>query len=290
VIRNSESVELSVGVFFSGSKIDQSLLAEGKKKIEEQVGQAVKVFDIEENETSYFAGDKKARTQSFMNAFADPDVEFLWAARGGYGTIDILDALPTDVALWHRKKVIGFSDITAMHAHLSNLGVSSYHAPMVATTQWLECNGEPLSSMKRSLNNGLPQPVSLASNKDCEGRLIGGNLAVLASLMGTPYQLRLDKGDVLFLEEINEPYYAMVRMLKQLSYSPNFYDCSLCWGELKNCGKGFESEESLVRTLCEPYSLETRMGLKSGHGDVNNCLKLGSQVRIIGNLLYGDEG
>ncbi len=279
---------MSVGIFRPGSKIDENLLESGKEKFKKLSDLSFREFEIEKNQTVYFSGNSEQRKNSFLHIFEDKNIEFLWAARGGYGTIEILNQLPIQTNLWHEKKVVGFSDVTALHAFLSNLGVASYHAPMVATKQWNQCVGSALLSMEKLFNGESLVPIPVKSKKNIKGRIVGGNLTVLASLMGTPWQLKLEKGDILMLEDINEPYYSLARSIKQLSFTPNFYECSLCWGELTQCVGGFGSEEDLVKTLSEPYDLETRMGLEIGHADVNHCVRLGRDVTIEGQLLYCD--
>ena len=281
---------MSIGVFRSGSKIDEGLLSKGKNKLLNH-GQFELIDDgFPANETVYFAGNESQRTASFLNVLNNRNVEFLWAQRGGYGTIDVLKNLPLDVNTWHDKKVIGFSDLTAMHAWFSNKGIASYHGQMIATNQWVNAEGGPLKSMLNLFSNDELLPIPIHKSEDTFGRLVGGNLMVLASLMGTPWQLKLNPGDILMLEDINEPYYAMVRALKQLSYTPNFNACSLCWGELKNCGNEFGSEDELVYNLCSSYENKYYTGLQVGHGDINYCVRLGSKVSIEGGLLYCAEG
>ena len=275
---------MSTAVFFPGSKIKEDLLQSGKKKFEQEIQQNLTIFTVSDPEINYFSGSTQNRLNSFNLASEVGD--YLWAVRGGYGTIEILSEVEKKIATLKDKFIVGFSDITALHALFSNHGFSSFHAPMIATRQWVESEGNILKSMRNLFENKTLLPVPVNQDENITGRMVGGNLAVLASLMGTPWQLKLNKGDVLLLEEINEPYYAMARMLKQLSYTPNFYDCCLCWGELKDCGKDFESEQMLINTLIEPYGIRSISGLKVGHGGINYPVKLGGNVKIEANLLY----
>jgi muramoyltetrapeptide carboxypeptidase len=279
---------LTVGVFRSGSKIDESLLEQGKAKFKEISDLEIREFEIKKNNTVYFSGNSVQRSDSFLKVYEDKNIEFLWAARGGYGTIEILNQLSTQGKEWSGKKIIGYSDVTALHSFLSNISIASYHAPMIATQKWSESADKPLESMSNLFKGKSLLPIPVESDSNTKGRIVGGNLSVLASLMGTPWQLKLQKGDILLLEDINEPYYALARSLKQLSYSPNFYECSLCWGELTQCGKDFKSEHELIVALSDPYGLKNRMGLQVGHGNVNYCLRLGANVTIDGQLLYCD--
>ncbi|HEX2780609.1 MAG TPA: LD-carboxypeptidase [Gemmatimonadaceae bacterium] len=165
----------------------------------------------------YFAGSDEERFADLDRALRDPDVDGVWCARGGYGAMRILDALDYAALSRRPKPLLGFSDITALHAALATRsGIVSYHAPTArgALTAFSR------DSLERAVVRGtdpcgaLPAPRVVRPGIT-EGRLVGGNLALLVALLGTPYFPALD-GAILVLEDIGEAVYRLDRMLVQL--------------------------------------------------------------------------
>lgn len=224
----------------------------------------------------HYAGPLQQRLDSFLNALSG-SAELIWAARGGYGTIEWLAHLEQDKTLFENKTVIGYSDVTALHSFLNNLNLRSIHGPMIATQGFIEADEHELASLLLCIHK-QSQTLNLTAGCELEGRLIGGNLSVLSHLMGTPWQLQLQKGDILFLEDIHEAPYALARSLKQLSFSPNFKDCHVLWGHLTKCGD--LDYASLIKTLMENYTNAYSYGLQVGHERPNFSLILGSKVKL----------
>jgi len=231
----------------------------------------------------------ETRRRSFLEALQS-DADILWAARGGFGTAQWLAGLPEDKSLWQGKRLVGFSDLTALHSWASNRGLSTYHAPMIATRGWVEATPEEVSSWTRAVVEDCPDPISFSQGSLeplRSGRLIGGNLTVLASLMGTPHQLRLEAGDLLFLEDIQEPPYRLARSLFQLSHSPNFEKVQLLWGQLTDCGL---CAPELVTKLMSSYSNPWGLGVEAGHDRPNKSLRFGEPVSIKDQILSFPSG
>lgn len=276
---------MKISVFQSAAKIQYELLEAGIEKCKKNFNIELASFVEEEPNENYFIASVDKRRESFLKAMKS-DGNILWAARGGYGSVDVLSLLEKKLKLMSTKKVLGCSDVTSIHALLSNNNIVSYHAPMLATQNWINSSENIVNSVRSVLYSDVLVPVPLADKtKSFSGRLVGGNLAVLSSLMGTPWELQLREGDILFLEDIAEPYYKLSRMLKQLSYSANFDKVKLCFGEMKDCAKGFESEDDLIKLIMKDYSNEYVSGLAAGHGVVNYCLPLNHNVEIKEGLL-----
>ncbi|HEU4565623.1 MAG TPA: LD-carboxypeptidase [Gemmatimonadaceae bacterium] len=165
----------------------------------------------------YLAGPDDERAAELRAALDDPRVDGVWCLRGGYGTMRILDVLDYDVLRRRPRPLIGFSDITALHlAIAARAGIVSYHGPTARGT----LTDFSLDSLDRALSRrgdpcgAVPGARTLREGR-AVGRLVGGNLALVAALVGTPYAARLDDA-ILVLEDVGEPTYRIDRMLRQL--------------------------------------------------------------------------
>jgi len=169
----------------------------------------------------YMAGTDAERLGDLQVAFDDPSVDAVWALRGGYGTQRLLEDLDLRRQLSDPIPFIGFSDNTTIHARHFELGVVSFHGPHPGKNFPLETE----EAFRRALFSDAapipveprptdPQPRTLVAGR-AEGPLVGGNLAILASMCGTRHQLDA-RGCILFLEDLGEPAYRWDRMLVQL--------------------------------------------------------------------------
>ena len=168
---------------------------------------------------NYFSGTEAARASDLQAAINDEKVKAIICARGGYGCVQLLDYIHWAGLMNFPKWLIGFSDVTVFHLHLSHLGVQSLHATM--PLNYLENTEESTSSMISCLTHGKMnyewQPEFYKSGI-AQGELVGGNLAVLSSLVGTSVVPNF-KNKILFVEEVGEHIYAIDRMFYQLAKS-----------------------------------------------------------------------
>lgn len=176
--------------------------------------------------TGYLAGDDERRTEALNRCLRDPDVRAVIIARGGYGTMRILADLDADALRRDPKPIVGFSDATALLCWaLTHAGVRGIHGPMAAQlgelpaedADWLfrlleETEPSPLPPMPLT---AIGAPMNAGAAPVLEGPLLGGNLCLLAHLIGTPYQLDFT-GAVLFFEDIGEQPYRLDRYLTHL--------------------------------------------------------------------------
>jgi muramoyltetrapeptide carboxypeptidase len=165
-----------------------------------------------------YSGTDQQRRDDLQALLDNPDVKAILAARGGYGCSRILDDLDFTVFAKSPKWLVGFSDLTALLAHLATLGYASIHGPMVKTMT--QQNGEQaLESLRKALFGGTIQyPVAgHAFNQPgtCHGVVVGGNLCLLAHLAGSRSAASTE-GTILFIEDINEYLYNIDRMMIQL--------------------------------------------------------------------------
>ena len=186
-------------------------------------GYNVKVGGTIGTKKNQFSASDKERTQDFQNALDDPETSAIWCARGGYGTIRMLDELDFTKFLKHPKWIIGYSDITVLHSCINNFNIPSVHATMPIDIKKIK--KEALLSLKEVLS-GTPYFYSIASfhlNKKGEGKgiLVGGNLSVLYSMLGAPGAIDT-QSKILFLEDLDEYLYHIDRMLMNLKRNGYF--------------------------------------------------------------------
>lgn len=182
---------------------------------------------LAENAKGSYAASLSQRIADFIDAWSREDVDLVICARGGYGCVHMLDYLSPDFIASHPKWLVGFSDVSALHALLYKSGISSLHGGM-AKQLVLDTDsgfGGYRHAFKKLVEATYPTLVyeveSNPYNIQGEGRgvLLGGNLAVLNGLGGTPYDLMsvsIHRDVVLFIEDVSEPIYAVERMLYRL--------------------------------------------------------------------------
>jgi muramoyltetrapeptide carboxypeptidase len=235
--------------------------------------------------TGYLAGNDRDRLNDINSALRDPSIDGLWCLRGGYGMMRILPGIDYDALSRSPKAIIGYSDITALHAAVQRkCRLITYHGPTAR---------EPLSDFSRdSFERAVvtqTDPCGTAPNArvinpgTAEGRLVGGNLAVLASLCGTPFMPDLTDG-IVILEDINEPVYRIDRMLQQLKLSGVLEACNaIVFGECVKCpedasgGRGFDD---VLGEVARALGVPCLAGIPVGHIDKQWTLPLGAMATI----------
>ncbi len=171
--------------------------------------------------SGYLAGDDAARARDMMWAFTDPQIDAVWALRGGYGTMRLHSHLDFDLIARARKPYLGFSDNTYIHLMLAARNVVSYHAPhpgadfppeTQAAFLHVLFGDDAARILPLRAEDHAPRAISAGH---AEGRLIGGNLSLLAAACGTPAQMSA-QGRIVFIEEVGEPAYRIDRCFMQL--------------------------------------------------------------------------
>jgi muramoyltetrapeptide carboxypeptidase len=242
----------------------------------EQQGYGVRPGRHLRDQYQYLSGRDADRAADLMEAFADGEVRAIFCARGGYGTGRLLDRLDYDLVARSPKVLVGFSDTTALQLALyARSGLVSFTGSLA--TLDLAPEGDPFT--RASLWRVLTRPVPLGSLEisDLEilrpgrarGPLLGGCLALLCSLLGTPYQPDL-KGAILLLEDVGEYPYRLDRMLNHLRLAGVLSQINgLIFGQFKDC---FTEEEM-------PHSLTLR--------EMVADLTAGLEIPIVANFPYG---
>ncbi|MEK8049138.1 LD-carboxypeptidase [Ideonella sp. DXS22W] len=236
----------------------------------------------------FLAGPDALRVADLMDAFADPQVDAVWCLRGGYGSGRLLPAIDVDRLARHPKLLIGYSDITALHLLLDRLGWPALHAPMPASDLLLpgrEADAQALFTLLRDgLRAGDRLAPPLLPDAWClpgvaSGRLLGGNLSLLAALCGTRWQPQA-QGALLFIEEVGEPAYRIDRCLLQLRLA-GVLDAAAGFvlGSFTE-GEAAAENEAVLRDHLGSLGKPVLAGWPSGHGTPHQPLPLGVQARL----------
>jgi muramoyltetrapeptide carboxypeptidase len=234
----------------------------------------------------YFAGLDEHRLGDLNRALTDDSVDAVWCLRGGYGAMRLLDAVDYDALRRRPKPLLGYSDITALHAAVGRLaGVASFHAPTARAVL------TPFSrdSLARALS-GRDEPCGRASDARtlrpgrARGVLVGGNLALLAALVGTPYAPSCD-GAILVLEDVNEAVYRVDRMLRQLLLSGSLDGVrGIAFGQCTDCpaesDDGARTLDEVVAELAEILDVPCVIGIPLGHVDDQWTIPLGALAEL----------
>lgn len=179
------------------------------------------------SQLGYLAGSDSERLADINAAFASDDIDAIWCVRGGYGSMRLLADLDYAALRRRRRPVIGFSDITALHSAIHRqCGLVTFHAP-TARSRLTEFSRASLARALIDQTDScgpIPAARVLATGR-ATGRLIGGNLALVTALLGTPFAPNFD-GAILILEDIGEAVYRIDRMLRQLILAGALQRCS----------------------------------------------------------------
>ncbi len=245
----------------------------------------------------YLAGSDALRAKDVMDAFTDDSIDGIYCIRGGYGVQRLLDLLDFEKIKKHPKWLGGYSDITALHIALNQFcSLVTYHTPM-PSTELIEREGaRPMDdysweylkkAMFGTLKGALPSvTVPMPQTEGCcRGILTGGNLSLVSSSLGTPYEIDT-KGKILFLEDVNESPYRIDGMLNHLRLAGKFEDCAgIIMGYYTDCDvpkdhedkKGEEPAMRLTAVFRDllPKDKPVMTGYTCGHERPTMSLPLG---------------
>ena len=242
------------------------------------------------SKSNHFAGTDDERCEDFQNALDNPKISAIWCARGGYGTVRILDKLNWTLFKKNPKWIIGYSDITALHNQIHNTGVESIHAMMCTSLQDdLSTIAETVSTFKDAIF-GKPLSYTLEGstyNKTgtTSGQLVGGNLTMLHTMLGSNTSINTF-GKILFIEEIGEYKYHIDRMLQSLKRAGYFDNCKgVIVGDMtklrKNTTLWGTSIEQLVLDALSNYDFPIAFNMPAGHEKDNRAMILGRTVELV---------
>jgi muramoyltetrapeptide carboxypeptidase len=257
----------------------------------ENLGLQPVIYESCRSRHGYFAGDDRLRADDLNRAFADREIDGILCIRGGYGSQRLMNLIDFDLIRRNPKYFSGYSDITTLHIMINQYcGFVTYHTPMPSTELYRGTDDYTLSYIKNlmygisleQLNNPEGYPLKTLTGGCARGILTGGNLSLVVSSLGTPYEIDT-KGKILFLEDVDEEPYSVDRMLLQLKNAGKFRDCAgIILGYYTNCAAK-QPEQSLTldevfEELLVPEQKPTVMDLACGHSLPSMSLPLGKEV------------
>jgi muramoyltetrapeptide carboxypeptidase len=241
-----------------------------------------------------FAGKDDLRLTDLQQMLDDDSIRAVICARGGYGTVRIVDRIDFTAFRKNPKWIVGYSDVTVLHSHIHrHLGIETLHAIMPINITGDDGSGDALETLRNALFGKIRSysyPVtSLARAGEAEGILTGGNLSILYSLMGSASEIDT-AGKILFLEDVDEYLYHIDRMMMSLKRGGKLGKLKgLIVGGMEKMNDnavpyGRSANEIILDAVAE-YNYPVCFDFPSGHGEDNLALILGRKVA----LKIGDE-
>jgi muramoyltetrapeptide carboxypeptidase len=280
----------TVAVFAPASPVEQDALVQGVAYLN-SMGFRTKVSDLIFSRYHYFAGSHQERASELNRLFADPGVDAIFCARGGYGCVHLLPYLDSAIIRSNPKVFLGYSDVTVLLQYLEKQNeMVCFHGPMVAREFGLgaaafnegiffECMTRPAGGLSIT----APFLESLRSGT-AKGQLTGGCLSLLTSMLGTSCEIDT-REKILFLEDVNTRPYQIDRMLMQLKLAGKFSQVrGLVFGEMLNCAQNSDGEyrlQEIIIDILSEFQFPILYGLPSGHAQSNSLtLPMGVQVTL----------
>ena len=237
----------------------------------------------------YFSGTDKERRNDLQHMMDDKKIKAILCARGGYGTARIIDDLDFKKFEKHPKWIIGFSDITVLHAHLFSVyNTASLHAPMAAAFNDGESENKYIHSLHDALV-GRKAHYSAEGNKlnhpgKVTGILVGGNLSLLVNMIGTDSDIKT-KNKILFFEDVGEYIYNVDRMIYQLKRSGKLDQLKGLivgkFSEMKDTTVPFgQTTEEAIKEVVKRYDYPVCFDFPVSHDKENYALKIGAKYTL----------
>lgn len=263
-----------LGVVAPASDVSEEAVRKGAAELM-GLGFEVIFSDSVFSKLNYFAGTHAHRARQLMEMFTNPEIDGIICARGGYGSVHLLQLLDVEAIRLSPKALVGYSDVTALLQFLEqNCGMVCFHGPMVAREF---ATGELAYDRKNFLDVLTATQAGLQINGyssttlrggTSRGRLSGGCLSLLTASLGTPYEFQTEE-KILFLEDVNTKPYQIDRMLMQLKLAGKFDRTrGIVFGEMLNCTQGRDQDyrlQDVVMNILQTYHFPVLYGFPSGH-------------------------
>jgi muramoyltetrapeptide carboxypeptidase len=237
----------------------------------------------------HFSSTDINREKDFQDAIDDNKIKAIWCARGGYGAMRIIDNINYDNLLKNPKWVVGYSDITAIHNDIHNLGVESLHGVMCKSLEDISVGDDSINKLKDILFEEGELEYIIEGHEyniigEASGKLVGGNLTLLQSLLQSKSSIDTTN-KIIFIEDVGEYLYHIDRMLHSLKRADYFSKCSgLIVGDFtdikKNETKFGKNLYEIINEIVEDYNFPVMYGFPAGHGQQNLPLIFGRNVQI----------
>lgn len=242
-----------------------------------------------DDDRGYLAGSDRDRTRALQHALDSPEFDAVLFSRGGYGTMRVLPELSFEALHQSPKILVGFSDLTALHLYAAGLlDVATLHGPVVKSLRLHDRDSETIESLRGALFGQRHPPIVLDDldvirGGTARGRLLGGNLTLVASMLSSPYCPDLSDA-ILLLEETGEEDYRLDRLLTALRLSEKVgTPAALLLGDFTDCGGAYvrnDDIDAFLRTLGAEFECPVLADVPSGHEDRNVALPMGVPARV----------
>lgn len=251
-------------------------------------GLKVKLGDTVGKEYHQFGGTDVQRAKDFQEMLDDKEVQAIWCARGGYGTVRMIDEVNFSSIETNPKWIIGYSDPTVLHCHIHNLGVATIHGQMCLE---IENKTEATRDTLKNILFGNYDAIKFASDfklnrtGHAKGQLIGGNLSVLSSVLGSKSTIKTE-GKILFLEDLDEYLYHIDRMVHNIKRNGFFKNLAgLVIGGLTdmhdNTSPFGQSAEEIIANAVKEFNFPVCFNFPAGHSKDNRALIFGAETELI---------
>jgi muramoyltetrapeptide carboxypeptidase len=236
----------------------------------------------------YLAGAAEERAKDLLDFFRRTDIDAIFCARGGFGSIQMLPYLSLELKKYP-KIFVGYSDITILLNWLrQSCAMVTFHAPMVAMDLARGLGEQSRAYLWRVLSGEMRQwKVDLGETirpGKAESELMGGCLSIVVTTLGTPYEVDT-RGKLLFLEDVGEKPYRVERMLTHLKMAGKLdHVAGVLFGDFTDCdGEGTRGVKEVIADLFHDARYPVVMGMRAGHGDENLALPFGAKMLLDGN-------
>lgn len=267
--------------------------ADACKKLVEDMGYKVKIGECAYNKLhGYSAGTGVERAKEVNEAFKDKEVKAVWCIRGGDSSSHIMDKLDFEMIKNNPKIFVGYSDITNLNVNLNQkCGFVTFHGPMVKSNMLNDYDEFTRTSFEKTLNmedelileNPSGEDFKVMVEGKAEGVIVGGNLSLLVSMIGTPYEVDT-KGKILFIEDVEESVRKIDRMMHQLKYSNKLQDAEgIIFGDFTDCFNEHDEEYTeieMLKELLTDYNKPVMYNIKSGHCFPMSTIPLGANCKM----------
>lgn len=284
-----------IGLWNSGSPLAKTEISKGLARLD-ALGIAAAYPKLsaryasrpESKTRAFLAGPDHAKLEALEELAGSREIEDILAMRGGYGGIRLLPSFDKSRILRNYDKVLwGYSDLTVIQhyffekcgaawVHAPMLGSASFHSPNALEARWWRSSLATKSSVDTHILRAVAADLSIKRTM-LSGPLMGGNLACLVSMMGTPWEPRFPTSTLLFIEDIKEPAYKMDRLLHQLSGHRDIKNISaVLVGHLTECTEGM----NIIKLWSQNLGIPTYKGLRAGHQAPHLPLPMGIRVNL----------
>ncbi|OYU81482.1 MAG: LD-carboxypeptidase [Flavobacterium sp. BFFFF1] len=275
----------TVGILATARKIEMATLQPGIKLLESW-GLHVVIGKTIGKEDHQLAGPDWIRATDFQEMLDNPSIKAIWAAKGGYGTVRIIDRIDFSNFKKKPKWVVGFSDMTVLHSHINNMGIETMHALMAMNVK--TATPEAIESLRKALfGEKLEYKMThhpYNKNGKASGEIVGGNLSVLYSILGSKSEVDY-KGKILFIEDLDEYLYHIDRMMMNLKRNGYFdglkavliggmtemNDNDIPWGK---------DALQIIQDILKDYKIPVIFNFPAGHIKDNRAMIFGKTVSV----------